>query len=597
MLRNFYNKFTNLNTFTKYYLRLNNHEKKYQKQFLKYLSTNPKAYIVDSVFPQENEFVQSSIYDENFLIPKCRIEEYIWDNIQNWQEKTAMVCGITGRNYNYAKLRDYSAATAIRLQQKFNLKSGDVVGICLPNIPEFPICCFGAIEADLIVTTVNPIYTAHEISKQILDSQAKVMFCTVEKYSVLEEAVKLSEQNIPIICIKTDKNDILPRNSIDFFELMDTKGIDFSSLQKPIRDHHETVTLPYSSGTTGLPKGVMLSHTNLISNCEMLKVNTGKGTIVLPTTDSYQDVLPCVLPFFHIYGFTVTLMSKLNQGCKMVTLPGFRPDTFLNALAEHKGSVLNLVPPIIIFLTNFEGVQNKHTQSIRNIFSGAAPLAQSDAEMFLKKVPHVDFVQGYGLTETSPVVLFQSVGSTNYASIGAPCPKTQAKIVSIDDPTFTALGANQCGELLVRGPQTMKGYHNNEKATKETLVENGWLRTGDISYYDENGQFYITDRLKELIKVKGFQVPPAELEALLRSHNEIADAAVVGKSHPIDGERPVGFVVLKKNSTLNEENIKKFVAEKVAAYKKIDEIIFLEAIPKNPTGKIIRKDLKAKYCS
>lgn len=230
--------------------------------------------------------------------------------------------------------------------------------------------------------------------------------------------------------------------------------------------------------------------------------------------------------------------------------------------------------------------------------SGAAPMGTPDAERFTARAPGVEFVQGYGLTETSPVVLMSSVGSKNYASVGEPMPNTQAKVVDLSDPTRTGLGPNKVGELLVRGPQIMRGYHNRKEATEEMLLEDGWLRTGDMAYYDENNHFYITDRLKELIKVKGFQVPPAELEELLRDHPKVADAAVIGIPHPVNGEVPRAFVVAKNGTPVTEKELQEFVAGKVASYKRLDGgVEFMDAIPKSATGKILRRELKVKYCS
>lgn len=209
----------------------------------------------------------------------------------------------------------------------------------------------------------------------------------------------------------------------------------------------------------------------------------------------------------------------------------------------------------------------------------------------------MQLLQGYGLTETSPLCLMNIPGSKYIGSVGVPAAATQAKIVAINDTTDIGLPANETGELWIRGPQNMMGYLNNEEATKEMLVD-GWIKTGDIAYYDENGFFTITDRLKELIKVKGFQVPPAELEEILRSHPDVADAAVVGIPHPQNGEAPKAFVVKKENSNVTEEDIQDFVAGKVVKYKTLTGgVQFLDAIPKNATGKILRREIKLKYCS
>jgi 4-coumarate--CoA ligase len=246
-------------------------------------------------------------------------------------------------------------------------------------------------------------------------------------------------------------------------------------------------------------------------------------------------------------------------------------------------------------MNNYDKVTLKHTEKIKYVMSGAAPIGAHDAERFTKIAPNASFFQGYGLTEASPVVLMSVLGSTNYASVGFPPPDTEAKVVNIDDPEFRGVGPNITGELLVRGPQIMKGYHENDKATSETITADGWLRTGDIGHYDVNNEFYITDRLKELIKVKGFQVPPAELEELLRDHPSIADAAVIGIPHPTSGESPRAYVV-KKKPELTEKEVQDFVATKVAEYKRLEGgVEFIEAIPKNATGKILRRELKAKF--
>lgn len=291
------------------------------------------------------------------------------------------------------------------------------------------------------------------------------------------------------------------------------------------------------------------------------------------------------------------MISKLAQGVKIVSLPTFTPESFLNVMEKYKGTVLHLVPPIVLFLANFDKIEKKHTESINLIMSGAAPMGGSDVDRLFKRVPNTKFFQAYGLTEAAPAVLMNFADNHNYASVGQPCPNTEVKIVAVGDSTYKGLGPNQNGELMIRGPQVMSGYHNNETATKETLTEDGWLRTGDIAYYDENHEFYITDRLKELIKVKGFQVAPAELEEILRSHPGVADAAVIGIPHPTSGEVPRAFIVKRPNQEVNEQELQEFVAQKVAVYKKLHGgVQFLDAIPKNNTGKIMRRSIKEKYC-
>lgn len=246
-------------------------------------------------------------------------------------------------------------------------------------------------------------------------------------------------------------------------------------------------------------------------------------------------------------------------------------------------------------MNNSDTVTSKHTENIKFVISGAAPIGAKDVEKFKLKAPKTVVYQGYGLTETSPVVLMSTPGTDNYASTGRLMPDTQAKIVAVDDKEMLGVGPNITGELWVRGPQVMQGYFNNAKATAETITPDGWFKTGDIGYYDENHEFYITDRLKELIKVKGFQVAPAELEALIRSHEDVADAGVIGINHPSVGEQPRAYVV-RKNPNLTENDVKKFVADKVAKYKRLEGgIEFVESIPKSGTGKILRRELKKLY--
>ncbi|XP_037812191.1 probable 4-coumarate--CoA ligase 3 [Lucilia sericata] len=543
-------------------------------------------------YSHEEGYIKTSPF-ENTIIPNVSLDKYVWRDFKLWENNVATVDVITGRQYTYAELRDSSAALAVRFQTKFKLVQGDVVAVCLPNLPEYPGAVLGAIEAGLTVTTVNPIYTAEEIARQLTFSNAKFIIGTSVGYSVLVEACKLAKKQLPIACVRMNPSDALPAGAIDFYELFKYSGdVDFSQLKQYDVNPNSMVFLPFSSGTTGLPKGVMLSHRNISSNCEMVQC------VLDVDCTKKQEVLPCVLPFFHIYGLTVIMISKLGQGAKLVTLPQFKPEDLMKALYEYKSTMLNVVPPIALFMINHPKVTQETCPELRVVLSGAAPIGVTDVERFIKKFPKTKFLQGYGMTEASPVVLMTASDNTRYASTGFPTPHTEAKIVPLDGQDHKGLGPNQTGELCVRGPQVMEGYLNNEEATRDTFYPGGWLRTGDVAYYDDEGYFYITDRMKELIKVKGFQVPPAELEAILRDHPKILEAAVFGIPHPINGEAPRALVVLRENMQATEEEIYNYVAEKVAVYKKLEGgIIFVDEVPKNPTGKILRKVLKEKYSS
>ncbi|BFG02828.1 probable 4-coumarate--CoA ligase 3 [Drosophila madeirensis] len=540
-------------------------------------------------YSPEDGYYKTSPYDP-IVVPDLPLHEYVWRDFKKWESRTAAVCVVTDRQYTFAQMRDASAAFAVRLQTKFKLRKPDVVAICLPNMPEYPIATLGAIEAGLTVTTVNPIYTADEIARQLTFSAANFIVGTVQNHGTLSEACRLAGKRLPIAVIRSRQDEALPAGAIDFYELISTQNVRYDDLQvRKDATADDMVFLPFSSGTTGLPKGVMLSHNNITSNCEQVQT-------AMRLDLSVQETLPGVLPFFHIYGLTVVMLSKLGQGARLATMPAFKPDDFMKSLDYYKGSILNLVPPIALFMINHPKLTQETAPALRMVMSGAAPIGQHDVERFLQKFPKAAFKQGYGMTEASPVVLLTPEGNTRYASTGILPGSTESKIVPLDGGDFKGVGPRTTGELCVRGPQVMSGYLNNEEANQVTFYPGNWLRTGDVAFYDEDGYFYITDRMKELIKVKGFQVPPAELEAVLRDHPKVLEAAVFGIPHELNGEAPRAIVVLRQGQQATAEDIAAYVAERVAHYKKLEGgVIFVDEVPKNPTGKILRKDLKDKY--
>ncbi|XP_067635646.1 uncharacterized protein pdgy [Eurosta solidaginis] len=543
------------------------------------------------IYSDEEGYMKQSPFDPVEPI-NLTVDKYIWRDFKNYENEIATVCIVSGRQYTYAQLRDHSAALAVRLQTKFKLGLRDIAAVCLPNLPEYPIAVLGALEAGLSITTINPIYTAEEISRQLEISNSKFVVTTSIGYGAVKEACKLCQKDLPIAVIRFQANEELPSGAVDFFELIKPQGVDYAHLKVYDIDPNSTAFLPFSSGTTGMPKGVQLSHNNLTINAEQLEVGLGLRL------SGRQEVIPGILPFFHIYGLNVIMLSKLAMGCKLVTMPQFRPDDLCKALIDYKATLLNVVPPIALFMINYSKLTQELAPALTHVLIGAAPFAESDIERFLKKFPKTKFLQGYGMTETSPLVIMVPANITSYASAGVPTSNTEAKIVAMDCSSEKGLGPNTSGELCVRGPQVMLGYLNNDKANAEIFYSNGWLRTGDVAHYDDNGFFYITDRIKELIKVKGFQVPPAELEAILRDHPKILEAAVIPKPDNFAGELPRAIVVLRDGMQATEEEIYDYVADRVAEYKKLDGgIIFLKEVPKSPTGKILRKELREKYSS
>ncbi|CAI7930630.1 unnamed protein product [Closterium sp. NIES-54] len=405
-----------------------------------------------------------------------------------------------------------------------------------------------------------------------------------------------------------------------------------------VPSQHDTCALPYSSGTTGVSKGVMLTHRNLIANVQQLLAGTN------PRLDlCAEDVVLGLLPMFHIYAITLVNLLSLRGGACVVTLPRYaevrpaevpavaaapqreggavtlehphdlavpfsqltrttRPrfdlHQYLGTLQDYKVTVAPIVPPIILAMAKLPLVDSFDLSSLRRVVSGAAPLGAELETAFRAKFPTVQLGQGYGMTEASPTVtasrLFARVPRPPApGSCGSVLPLTQVKVVHTS--TGESLPPNERGELWVRGPQVMKGYLNNPEATAATITPDRWLRTGDVAYVDKMGEIFVVDRVKELIKVKGFQVPPAELEGLLIAHPDIADAAVVPAPSEESGEVPVAFVVLRQGGAkLSVNEVKDFISKQVATYKRLHDVIFVDSIPKTASGKVLRKDLKAR---
>ncbi|KAJ8944986.1 hypothetical protein NQ318_010188 [Aromia moschata] len=317
---------------------------------------------------------------------------------------------------------------------------------------------------------------------------------------------------------------------------------------------------------------------------------------ILPATDTFQEVIPAVLPMFHIYGFTVLSLSTLIIGSKVVTLRKFAPDVYISVLKNYNVTSVIAAPPLVLFLTVHPDVKTEYLQSVRLVISGAAPLGSLDEERFLEK-------NWTTSSYASRIRSDRDIASGDYihkkafekSSVGKLVPNTFAKIIAVDDPTGTPLGPNQSGELLVKGPQVMRGYHNKPEETKNAFLD-GWFRTGDLMHYNEDGLFYVTDRLKELIKVKGFQVAPAELEEAIRDFPSVQDAAVIGIPHPMYGEVPRAYVVPKAKAQLKTEELQKYIANKLAEYKQLKGgVEVVDSIPKNAAGKILRRQLKLQY--
>ncbi|MCC6602319.1 MAG: 4-coumarate--CoA ligase family protein [Anaerolineae bacterium] len=505
-------------------------------------------------------------------IPDISLTEFVLSRTRQFGDKPALIDGPSGRTITYAQLGGAIRLVASSLAKR-GFGQGDVLAIYSPNIPEYAVAFHAVSLLGATVTTVNPLYTAQELAHQLKDAGAKYLV-----------TISLFLENAKTAAAQSNIEEIFTFDPVEgatpFATLLQSDG---SLPEISINPAEDVVVMPYSSGTTGYPKGVMLTHRNIVANLVQMDGITG-----IDITNE-NDIIMGILPFYHIYGMVVIMNMSLSRGATIVTMPRFDMVQFLELVQKHKVTRVNLVPPILVGLAKHPIVDQYDLSSLVELFSGAAPLGQALADEVKNRL-HCRVVQGYGLTETSPVTHVYNQTMTDaekLASIGPAVPNTEVMLV---DPTSgEPVGRNERGELWIRGPQVMKGYLNNPDATDATIDEEGWLHTGDIGYIDDEGFFYIVDRLKELIKYKGFQVAPAELEALLLSHPAIADVAVIPSPDEEAGEVPKAFVVLKKEATA--EAIMEWVAERVSPQKKVRRIEFVSEVPKSLSGKILRRIL------
>jgi len=512
-------------------------------------------------------------------IPEIALTPFVLEKAVALGDKPALIDGITGRIVTYTQLANSISRVAESLTQR-GFKKGDVFGILSPNVPEYAIAFHAVASLGGISCTINPLYTEDEITHQLKDSGSRYLVTVpgcIEKANQaaigtsVEELFVFDQSGTAEAAASGPGGGATP-----FSSLMESDG---KFTEAEINPREDLVALPYSSGTTGLPKGVMLTHHNIVANMCQMEGLTYFGE---------NDTLIAVLPMFHIYGLTVIMNMGLRQGATIVTLPRFDLECFLQTLQKYEVTLAHLVPPIVLALSKHPVVDQYPLPKLKTIFSGAAPLGEDLTRACMERLG-CEVRQGYGLTETSPVTHSSPPDpeKVKFGSVGVAAPNTECKIIDLQ--TGAMLGPHQEGEVCVRGPQVMKGYLNRPDATAATIDSEQWLHTGDIGYADGDSHFFIVDRAKELIKYKGFQVPPAELEAVLLTHPAIADAAVIPCPDDEAGEVPKAYVVLK--GAASPEEIMAYVNERVAPHKKLRFLETIDKIPKSPSGKILRRVL------
>ena len=509
-------------------------------------------------------------------IPDMTFTDFVFKDAPGRADKPALIDGPSGRTLTYGQLAGAITKVAATLSQK-GFGKGDVFAIYCPNLPEYAVIFHAVASLGGINTTINPLYTVGELAKQLNDSKARFLL-TVPPF--LDNAIEAAG-NSPVeeVFVLGEAEGATP-----FSALMTAEGAPPSADIDPAED---LIVLPYSSGTTGLPKGVMLTHRNLVANiCQTLGAEGFAGF-------TEDDTIVAVLPFFHIYGMIVIMNLGLVVGATLVTVPKFDMVEFLNLMQDREITVAPLVPPIVLGLAKHPVVDNYDLSKLRMIFCGAAPLGEQVSNEAAQRMGCM-VAQGYGMTEASPVTHISPTDpdKVKAGSAGRVIPNTEVMVV--DTASGKAMGVGENGELWIRGPQIMKGYLNQPGETADSIDAEGWYKSGDIGTVAAQGNFFIVDRVKELIKYKGMQVAPAELEALLLSHPDVADVAVIPKPDEEAGEIPKAFIVLKPEGKAAAEDIMAFTAENVAPHKRVRAVEFIDQIPKSASGKILRRFLVEK---
>jgi acyl-CoA synthetase (AMP-forming)/AMP-acid ligase II len=516
-------------------------------------------------------------------IPNRTLFDYLFSDIADVTDRPAMIDGPSGAHTTFGQLVRQISALAGGLASH-GLQVGDVAGILCPNIPVFATVFHGILRAGGTVTTINSLYTADEITEQLQNSNAGYLFTISAFLPQADQAASragLAPRNVVVI----DGSEQVAPDRTSLRELLSSGA---PPPQLTIDPGSHLAVLPYSSGTTGLPKGAMLTHRNLVANL-------AQGVPIMGVTG--DDRILAVLPFFHIYGMNVLMNGGLLHRAPVITMPRFDLPEFLRIIAEQRVTFVFIAPPIAVLLAKHPVVDSYDLSSVRMIISGAAPLDASLGRAVAARLG-CQMRQGYGMTEMSPVshTIPPNRDDIPLGTVGITIPNMECRIVDpatgeeIDVPES---GTSAPGELWCKGPNVMVGYLGDPKATAQVLDKDGFLHTGDIATVSAQGYLTIVDRVKELIKYKGYQVPPAELEALLLTHPCIADAAVIGVLDADGQEVPKAFVVIQAGAALTADAVMAFVADRVAPHKKVRRVAFIDAIPKSAAGKILRKDLRA----
>lgn len=523
--------------------------------------------------------------------------EVFSDSFRQYADKNAFTC--MGKTLTYADLDRLSGQFAAYLQQHTALKPGDRIAVQLPNILQYPVVIFGALRAGMVVVNTNPLYTPHEIKHQLNDSGAKAL---VVLANIAKSAASIIQDTQVEQVIVTELGDLHPfikrtlintvvkyvKKMVPPFQFPQQIAFNralsmASSPWQPVPTTPDDVAvLQYTGGTTGVAKGAMLTHRNLVAN--MTQLNECMKNVFRPTQETY--IAP--LPLYHIYSFTIHCTSAVALGNHSVLIPNPRDiPAFVKTLQGVRFTFFVGLNTLFNALMRNEDFRKLDFSGLRLTCSGGMALTAETTKQWLE-LTKAPLSEGYGLTETSPVVSCNPADNVQFGTVGLPLPDTECKVIDDDN---TTLPVGEAGELCVRGPQVMKGYWQRPEATADVIDAEGWFKTGDIAVIQPDGFIKIVDRKKDMINVSGFKVFPNEVEDVLSSHPDVVEAAVVGVPGK-EGSEVVKAFVVSSNESLTVEALRKFAKESLTAYKVPHLIEFRKELPKSNVGKILRRELR-----
>lgn len=547
-------------------------------------------------YPWEAHYPEGIAWQETFH--GRPLHQLIEEAAKRWPENTAL--DFMGKHYSYAKLLDMVNRIATGFQN-LGVKKGTRIGLFMPNCPQYVMCYYGALKAGATVVNFNPLYSAHEIEHQLNDAQVEIMVTVnlrltytklapfAGKGSLRKIVMAHFQEALPVakaaLFLAAKRKDIAHYPKDDFHIALNTLLESVPMAKGPnIQPDSTIAVLQYTGGTTGVPKGACLTHSNLF-------INTMQCSRWMKGLEPGNETLLAVIPFFHVFAMTVALNMAIANGMTIIIHPKFEIKAVLSDIDKKKPTLMPGVSTLYATINNCPYLDKYDLSSIKMCISGGGPLPIEVKQNF-EKLTGCVLVEGYGLTESSPVTHCNPLfGKQKTGSIGVPLPGTVCEIINADDKE-TVMPVGEIGEVCIRGPQVMQGYLNRPEET-DNVLRNGRLHTGDLGKMDAEGYFYIVDRLKEMIIVGGYNVYPRNVEEVLYTHPAIAEAAVLGLNHPTRGQMIKAYLVLKEGHTVDEATLKAYLKQHMSAYAVPHAYEFRQTLPKSMIGKILKKELLA----